>query len=84
MRIRFITSSKIGDAVISSGIPGHLLKTNPNASWGRKCASVRTDTSYDDIFPSKDEIFKVGSLMGALDVDRVERNARELWQSRGK
>ncbi len=50
------------------------------APWGDKCAYVRTDTSYDDIFPSKDQLFKVGSLMGTLDVDKVERKARELWQ----
>ncbi len=54
------------------------------APWGNKCASVRTDASYDDIFPSKDEVLKVGSLMGTLDVDKAERKARELWQNKGK
>ncbi len=53
------------------------------APWGHRCASVRTDASYDDIFPSKDQLFKVGSLMGTLDVDKVEHKARELWQRRG-
>ena len=51
--------------------------------WGDKCAYVRTDLDYDDIFPSKDRLFKVGSLMGTLDVNKAERAARKLWQNRG-
>ncbi|MCK4939711.1 MAG: glycosyltransferase family 9 protein, partial [Rhodospirillaceae bacterium] len=72
----------------ASGVPTLGLfgpsREDHYAPWGDNCAYVRTDASYDDIFPSKDEIFKVGSLMGTLDVDKVERKARELWQSKGQ
>jgi len=53
------------------------------APWGSKCASVRTDLDYDAIFPSKDRLFKVGSLMGTLDVNKAEHAARNLWQNKG-
>ncbi|MCG8512385.1 MAG: glycosyltransferase family 9 protein, partial [Rhodospirillales bacterium] len=31
MRILFITSNRIGDAVLSTGVLGHLLETYPKA-----------------------------------------------------
>jgi ADP-heptose:LPS heptosyltransferase len=40
MRILFITSTRIGDAVISTGLLDHLLKTYPNARFTVACGPV--------------------------------------------
>ena len=48
--------------------------------WGAKCAVVRTDESYDDIFPENFDHRASGSLMDSLPVERVEQAAAELWR----
>ncbi|MDV7340705.1 glycosyltransferase family 9 protein [Terasakiella sp. A23] len=40
MRILFITSTRIGDAVLSTGILDHLIKTHPNAKFTIACGPV--------------------------------------------
>jgi ADP-heptose:LPS heptosyltransferase len=40
MRILFITSSRIGDAVLSTGLIDHLLKTHPDARFTIACGPV--------------------------------------------
>src|SRR5579875_4058227 len=39
-RILFITATRIGDAVISTGILNHLLETNPGARFTVACGPV--------------------------------------------
>lgn len=40
MRILFITSTRIGDAVLSTGILDHLIKTHPQAKFTIACGPV--------------------------------------------
>jgi heptosyltransferase-3 len=40
MRILFVTSNRIGDAVLSTGLLDHLLKTYPNARFTIACGPV--------------------------------------------
>lgn len=40
MRILFITSTRIGDAVLSTGILDHLIKAHPNAMFTVACGPV--------------------------------------------
>lgn len=40
MRILFITSTRIGDAVLSTGVLNHLIKTHPNAKFTIACGPV--------------------------------------------
>ena len=40
MRILFITSSRIGDAVLSTGLLDHLLRTHPTARFTIACGPV--------------------------------------------
>ncbi|MDH5490302.1 MAG: glycosyltransferase family 9 protein, partial [Rhodospirillaceae bacterium] len=49
------------------------------APWGNKCASVRTDLDYNDIFPPNYNHVTTDSLMGTLDVNKVEQAVRSLW-----
>lgn len=40
MRILFITSTRIGDAVLSTGVLNHLIKTHPTAKFTIACGPV--------------------------------------------
>lgn len=40
MRILFITSTRIGDCVLSTGILDHLIKTHPQAMFTVACGPV--------------------------------------------
>ena len=43
MRILFITSSRIGDAVLSTGLLDHLLRTHPTARFTIACGPVASE-----------------------------------------
>ena len=49
------------------------------APWGDKCASVRTDLEYSDIFPPDFNHVTTDSLVGTLGVNKVEQEMRSLW-----
>ena len=51
------------------------------APWGKLGAAVRSDKSFDEIFPENFDHRNTGSLMDSLTVDRVEIAANELWRS---
>ena len=40
MRILFITSNRIGDAVLSTGLLDHLIRTYPQAQFSVACGTV--------------------------------------------
>ena len=43
MRILFVTSNRLGDAVLSTGLLDHLLRTYPDARFTVVCGSVAAD-----------------------------------------
>ena len=47
LRILFITSTRIGDAVLSSGLVAHLLKTYPDARFKIACGPLPADLFKD-------------------------------------
>lgn len=51
------------------------------APWGEKCAYVRTDLTYDAIFPPGYNHLTTESLMGTLSVEKVEQAANKLWRN---
>ncbi len=54
--------------------PEHLY-----APWGPRADLVRPDRPWHALFPETFDHRRTGSLMGPLDVDRVEAAARALW-----
>ena len=40
MRILFVTSNRLGDAVLSTGLLDHLLRTHPDARITIVCGAV--------------------------------------------
>lgn len=51
------------------------------APWGRLGAAVRSNKSFDEIFPENFDHRNTGSLMDSLTVDMVEEAANRLWRS---
>ena len=51
------------------------------APWGELGAAVRSDKSFDEIFPENFDHRNTGSLMDSLTVDVVEAAATRLWRS---
>ncbi len=49
------------------------------APWGDNCATVRTEASFNDIFPANFDHLSSDTLMDGLSVDAVVRAATELW-----
>jgi len=47
MRILFITSTRIGDAVLSSGLIGHLIESHPDARFTIACGPLAADLFRD-------------------------------------
>ena len=43
MRILFVTSSRLGDAVLSTGLLDHLIRTHPDARITIACGPVAAD-----------------------------------------
>ncbi len=54
--------------------PDHLY-----APWGDHATLVRPDVPWHALFPETFDHRRTGTLMGPLDVDRVEAAARALW-----
>ncbi|MEE2698993.1 MAG: glycosyltransferase family 9 protein [Pseudomonadota bacterium] len=50
------------------------------APWGHLSASVRSDKTFEEIFPNNFDHRNTGSLMDGLTVDMVEDAARKLWK----
>jgi ADP-heptose:LPS heptosyltransferase len=68
----------------ASGVPTLGLfgptKEELYAPWGENAAIVRTDLSFDEIFPKNFDHRTSNSLMDSLTVDMAEDGARALWQ----
>ncbi len=67
----------------ATGIPTlGLFGPSPEAlyaPWGAHCAVVRTDESYESIFPENFDHRHAETLMDGLSVDKAEAAARALW-----
>jgi ADP-heptose:LPS heptosyltransferase len=67
----------------ASGVPTlGLFGPSPEAlyaPWGPLTAVVRTEKSYDDIFPPAFDHRNAATLMEGLSVDAAEAAARALW-----
>lgn len=68
----------------ASGVPTLGLfgptKEELYAPWGENAGIVRTDLSFDEIFPKNFDHRTSDSLMDSLTVDMAEDGARALWQ----
>jgi ADP-heptose:LPS heptosyltransferase len=51
------------------------------APWGKFGAAVRSNKSFDEIFPENFDHRNTGSLMDSLTVDMVEVAANKLWRN---
>ena len=70
MRILFITATRIGDAVLSTGLLDHLLRTNPEARFTIACGPVAEGVF--ERMPNRDRTIVV-------DKRRYDRHWLTLW-----
>ena len=70
MRILFITGTRIGDAVLSTGLLDHLLRTHPDARFTVACGPVAEGVF--DRMPNRDRTLVV-------DKRRFDRHWLTLW-----
>ncbi len=72
MRILFITATRIGDAVLSTGLLGHLLRQHPEARFTIACGPVATGVF--DRMPRRDRTLVVDKL-------RFDLHWLKLWRA---
>ena len=48
MRILFITSTRVGDAILSTGLLDHLITKHPGARITVACGSAASETVWKD------------------------------------
>jgi ADP-heptose:LPS heptosyltransferase len=70
-RILFITSNRIGDAVLSTGVLDYLIKTHPEAKFTVACGEIATP-----LFDSIPQVERIIPLIKG----RRARHWRELWR----
>ncbi len=86
-RVRFFIGNDSGlmHLAAASGTPTLGLfgpsREQHYAPWGEKCAFVRGEKSYDEVFPEDYDWQVKQCLMLDLNVDQAERAARELWKT---
>jgi len=92
MRILFITSNRIGDAVLSTGLYAGLLARYPDAQFWVACGplaepifrhapraiAVRGPHTQKEVLAIHGAGWRDGNAMLDLTVDRVEEAAREI------
>ncbi len=86
-RVQFFIGNDSGlmHLAAASGVPTLGLfgpsREKHYAPWGEKCAFVRGEKSYDDVFPEDYDWQAKQCLMLDLNVDQAQRAARELWKA---
>ncbi|MFT8563743.1 glycosyltransferase family 9 protein [Acetobacter orientalis] len=72
MRILFITATRLGDAVLSTGLLAHLVKTLPNARFTVACGPVAAGLFQN--LPGLERVL-------VMDKKRYDRHWFDLWKS---